>query len=108
MSWCLWLVLLVAPIESATFSIYPSVALAPLDTLRLTARIPVREDNRRFCVAAWLEGVLTRRSCEPLDDEAITHVVEWRDLREPGEYTVTLDIYRVGGSERLTRRLDLR
>lgn len=78
---------------SLSVSAYPSMAVVPLDLLRITARIPPHASNRAFCVGLIDEsGVTTRRSCEPLDGEEApsTHYVFWRDLREPGDYVVLL------------------
>lgn len=73
----------------------PQVAIAPVDLVRVVATIPPQSTYRAFCVQAYLDGMVVRRSCADLegDDAATTHRVEWRDFREGGEYTIALDVY---------------
>ena len=82
-----------------TITVNPKTALVPLDYLRVTARIPRDADNRSFCVAAFLDEMVIRRSCGQLEglDAAITHEWYWRELREPGDYTITLNVALVTG-----------
>jgi hypothetical protein len=81
-------------VAAPTLAISPTIALVPLDYLRITAKIPRDAEARYYCVTAVLDEAVVRRSCEQLEGEnaAITNQFYWRSFRESGTYTITLTV----------------
>lgn len=82
------------PAEKPTIAVSPRVALAPLDILKVTARIPQLATNRAFCVTVEIDDMTLRRTCRELEgDQAdVTYESEWRGFYEPGDYVIALTV----------------
>jgi hypothetical protein len=97
--------------DHPTITVTPSIALIPVDYVRVTAHIPRSPDSRAFCVTASLGDLLLRRSCEQLegDSAAVTNQFYWRNFREAGKYTITLVVrYSTGKSYTTSTTLHLK
>jgi hypothetical protein len=83
----------------------PAICLAPC-TVRADITIPRHADNRAWVIQ--LDGSLFRSSMTPLDGEhaPITQPAIWFNNLPPGDYDLTVVLYRVHGEvSRITRRV---
>jgi hypothetical protein len=97
--------------DNPTITVTPSIALIPVDYVRVTAHIPRSADARSFCVTASMGELLLRRSCEQLEGEeaAVTNQFYWRNFREAGKLDITLVVrYATGRSYTTSTTLHLK
>lgn len=96
------------PPEPVTIGVFPTNSLAGISgaTVRISYRIPRHPDNRRFRISWGDEGGEWGATEKSLDgaDSPIAFDPFYINYLEPGSYTVTLTLIRMGeGGERTHR-----